>query len=649
MPISSTALAPTAHAAPINERPISFVLMGHITYVNDYNNLLGETVKVGDTFTGTLTYNLDSIDSNTFSTVGDYWHYTEPYGMSVDINGLTFKTDPSNTYFLAEVGNGIPVGMSVEDAMVFRSYNNIFSVPSEDQHISWQMDDFSATALSNTDLPSSFNLSSWEQISGLTIEGSNGEAPAYFIRGIVDKVELARTSSYLESVQLQHRKDQYLDYYRRNIDYTIQRRASAVGKDIIASWKVDTNKGTFEWAFLKGTGWNSGNGSIYQPIDYFINPADYWNWNKNLDFYSLELILQGPDGTETHSFPVPPENGGWVTYLFEEPIPNLPLVANAGPDQTVYVGDVVNFDGSASYDPDGSIVKYAWDFDGNGVYDYIETPANASDGVFDGKTTYTYSIPGNYVVGLTVTDNKDVIATDTASISVQSLTQEFKAPYGFSEIYWWNTPEPLVNPGKLRGFSIVEPEANEFDGSFSMLGFVWGGLLGGYKDKNSPSQQAEFRSGQGITYIPAFSGNIKIEANINLNGSDGASAGPNIAALLTIIPKLGSLLDLPSKLRPGTGTLESEYYIAVTTTERTVPQENLFRDARVTSFPTFPHDDEKEYADESLKVEATIYVKKDIPLKIAAGVLSELKGWGNGGAAVNYQGKVESIKITPQL
>jgi len=125
-------------------------------------------------------------------------------------------------------------------------------------------------------------------------------------------------SSYVEKVELQHRKDVYSDHYRRNIDYTIKRWASAAGKDIRASWRVGTNKGTFEWTFLNGTQWGSGSGSIYPPTDYFTNKADHRDWNKNLDFYSIELKLEGPNGSETHLFPIKPENTGWVTYNFEE-------------------------------------------------------------------------------------------------------------------------------------------------------------------------------------------------------------------------------------------------------------------------------------------------------------------------------------------
>lgn len=44
-------------------------------------------------------------------------------------------------------------------------------------------------------------------------------------------------------------------------------------------------------------------------------------------------------------------------------------VADAGPDQVVYEGDTAHFDCSRSYDPDGAVVSYEWDFNGDGKTD----------------------------------------------------------------------------------------------------------------------------------------------------------------------------------------------------------------------------------------------------------------------------------------
>lgn len=93
--------------------------------------------------------------------------------------------------------------------------------------------------------------------------------------------------------------------------------------------------------------------------------------------------------------------------------PNQPPVANAGPDQTVTEDTLVNFDGSASRDLDGSIVSYVWNF-GDGSAD--STGATAS---------HTYIDPGLYTVTLTVADNAGAIGQDTATVTVNPLMAEF--------------------------------------------------------------------------------------------------------------------------------------------------------------------------------------------------------------------------------
>jgi serine protease len=89
---------------------------------------------------------------------------------------------------------------------------------------------------------------------------------------------------------------------------------------------------------------------------------------------------------------------------------NDPPVANAGPDQSVLVGDTVSFNGSGSSDPDGTIVSYKWNF-GDG------SPLGNGANV-----THAYSIANNYTVTLTVTDNSEGTGTDTLTVTVKVPT-----------------------------------------------------------------------------------------------------------------------------------------------------------------------------------------------------------------------------------
>ncbi|NHC46244.1 ThuA domain-containing protein [Motilibacter aurantiacus] len=68
---------------------------------------------------------------------------------------------------------------------------------------------------------------------------------------------------------------------------------------------------------------------------------------------------------------------------------------------------VVQFDGSASKDPEGAALTYAWDFDGNGTTD-ATTPT----------ATHTYTANGVYDARLTVTDPEGKDGTTTVPITV---------------------------------------------------------------------------------------------------------------------------------------------------------------------------------------------------------------------------------------
>jgi hypothetical protein len=87
------------------------------------------------------------------------------------------------------------------------------------------------------------------------------------------------------------------------------------------------------------------------------------------------------------------------------PATNRAPVAKAGPNQSARVDQVVTFDGSASFDPDGDPLTYLWNF-GDGTPPAIGATA-----------AHAYTEPGLYTVTLTVSD-RTVSASASSSVVV---------------------------------------------------------------------------------------------------------------------------------------------------------------------------------------------------------------------------------------
>jgi outer membrane protein assembly factor BamB len=74
-------------------------------------------------------------------------------------------------------------------------------------------------------------------------------------------------------------------------------------------------------------------------------------------------------------------------------------------------GQTVTFNASTSYDPNGHITLYEWDWDHDGVYEETSpTPI----------TTHLWSDPGSYPVTLRVTNNMNQTATVTKTIRIEN-------------------------------------------------------------------------------------------------------------------------------------------------------------------------------------------------------------------------------------
>jgi PKD repeat protein len=108
------------------------------------------------------------------------------------------------------------------------------------------------------------------------------------------------------------------------------------------------------------------------------------------------------DGLYTVTLTVTDDRGATASAKATKTVQNRPPIASfTESNKTVPTGVVVHFNASESYDPDGSIVSYFWDF-GDGT--------NAT-GVIVG---HIYADDGNYTVTLTVTDDDGATATTTS-------------------------------------------------------------------------------------------------------------------------------------------------------------------------------------------------------------------------------------------
>jgi len=164
-----------------------------------------------------------------------------------------------------------------------------------------------------------------------------------------------------------------------------------------------------------------------------------WKWTSSIDgvigneksFNASDLSI----GTHTIYFQVRDNASEWSRQVTESLIISLdplnqPPIANAGGLYSGDVTDAITFDGSESYDEDGEIVEYLWDFGD-------ETTGSGE------SITHTYTSPGNYTTTLTVTDDDGSISTDTTIVTVVQSSGQSGGSTGAAG-FELEVPVPLV-------------------------------------------------------------------------------------------------------------------------------------------------------------------------------------------------------------
>ncbi len=143
---------------------------------------------------------------------------------------------------------------------------------------------------------------------------------------------------------------------------------------------------------IAGYSWNFGDGSSASTTN-----GTTTHYYSSEGWYNLTVTVTDDSGDTASASTLVQ-----VVYLYDNP-PEAAFYY--WPDYPI-AGQTVHFDGGPSYDSDGYIIEYSWDF-GNGMYSNEYAPSTV------------YSEPGTYMVTLTVYDNYWVSDNASAFVYVQ--------------------------------------------------------------------------------------------------------------------------------------------------------------------------------------------------------------------------------------
>jgi hypothetical protein len=155
------------------------------------------------------------------------------------------------------------------------------------------------------------------------------------------------------------------------------------------------------------------------------------------------LVVSGSDTSS------PPNSGSAtkaVTLQDRPPIASFTSTPSSAP-----TGIAINFNGTASYDPDGRVVSYSWDFGD-------QTTGTGS------IVTHSYTYAKTYTVKLTVTDNGGVTGSTTSQVTISDRPPVVSL-----------TPSPsTANTGQSITLSV---SASDPDGTISSTRVDWGDTI----------------------------------------------------------------------------------------------------------------------------------------------------------------------------
>lgn len=108
------------------------------------------------------------------------------------------------------------------------------------------------------------------------------------------------------------------------------------------------------------------------------------------------------------------EDAAVVQIIVNDPLNEPPIADLTASPLSGGPGTIVSFDASASFDPDGTIKKVEWDWEGDGEYDFDSGTLLSAQ--------HTYGEQGDYIATVRVFDNINVSDTDSVTITISDDT-----------------------------------------------------------------------------------------------------------------------------------------------------------------------------------------------------------------------------------
>jgi RHS repeat-associated protein len=129
---------------------------------------------------------------------------------------------------------------------------------------------------------------------------------------------------------------------------------------------------------------------------------------------------------------------------------NSPPIADAGLDRSATLGDIIPLDGTASRDPDGDTLNYAWSV--------THAPVGSSAAISpptDAQPNFTPDKEGGYVVQLLVRDTHNATSTATFNLTVN--------PKPNRQPHITSTPPPTGTVNQSYGYAVnaTDPDTND--------------------------------------------------------------------------------------------------------------------------------------------------------------------------------------------